>query len=251
MKELRTQRDQNVKALSPKLSDSNNISELKKLYNSEEERRKNELTVIQNYENSIIETEKNVMNMFTSHLPLITSSLMSLFDKFPLLEDLIPGPVANEERRTLKSLIKDKERKSMQLPDDQDRPFHVRQWPTLPLTMEPLSSMTSQTESQDQQTKEKNSGRKTVKKPKKSDAIKSVESAMMPIITSIDTSMYRGVIVERNRSFEEYQREMKSRVTSFETYINFMKEETQKFSEFWLKSINNLCPRFVIPKESK
>lgn len=251
MKELRTQRDQNVKALSPKLSDSNNISELKKLYNSEEERRKNELTVIQNYENSIIETEKNVMNMFTSHLPLITSSLMSLFDKFPLLEDLIPGPVANEERRTLKSLIKDKERKSMQLPDDQDRPFHVRQWPTLPLTMEPLSSMTSQTESQDQQTKEKNSGRKTVKKPKKSDAIKSVESAMMPIITSIDTSMHRGVIVERNRSFEEYQREMKSRVTSFETYINFMKEETQKFSEFWLKSINNLCPRFVIPKESK
>ncbi|EAX88204.1 hypothetical protein TVAG_404640 [Trichomonas vaginalis G3] len=73
----------------------------------------------------------------------------------------------------------------------------------------------------------------------------------MPIITSIDTSMHRGVIVERNRSFEEYQREMKSRVTSFETYINFMKEETQKFSEFWLKSINNLCPRFVIPKESK
>lgn len=250
MVELRQKRDEHKNMLTPKLSDSNNVQILKNLYTAEDERRKSELSLITGYENNIIDTEKNVMNMFTSHLPQITQSLMSLFDKFPLLEDLTPGPVDNEQRRTLKSLIKDKERKNMQLPDDPDRPFHVRQWPTLPLTMEPISSMI-QNESQDQKESTRSSGRKSTKKPKKSDAKVAVEASMMPIIISIDTAMHRGVIVERNRAFEEYQGELKERVNAFESTITGLKEETQKFADFWVVSINHLCPRFVIPKDQK
>ena len=245
----RLQWEINKKMLTPKIADPNNIKALKDLVKNELDREKEEKESIDAFESSVIESERGVMNQFTTHIPMITTSLMSLFDKFPLFEDLVDGPTESKERKSLKELLKTKERKASSLPEDPDRPFHCKQWPTLPYVMEPMTTIVPPP-TPEPVTNSKTSIATLKKKIKKKEKepIKTLEIESMPPITTIDTQLHRGVIVERNNAFELYQNELKNRIAEFQRNVETMKDETAKFANYWKSAVKALCPNFIFPK---
>ena len=251
LENFKVQREINKTMLTPKMADQNNLESLNSLVKKELTREKDEVKLIQDYETTVIEGERNIMTMFTSHIPVITTSVMSLYDKFPLFEDLNEGPIRNPQRKTLRELLKTKERKASSLPDDQERPFKVKQWPTLPYIMEPLASIQPpvQPEQVSSSTKlpQASSSRKKSKKKEKEQQ-KTVEIETMPVITTIDTQLHRGVIVERNRAFDTYQECLKTRTDEFRSFINKLKEESKQFAAYWETSIHSLSPKYIFPK---
>ena len=255
LQKLKIQREINKAMLSPKIADANNISSLNSLVQKELSRQNEEFGLIQDFEVNIIEGERSVMNLFTTHLPLITNSLISLYDKFPLFEDLVEGPIENEPRKTLREMLKAKERNASTQPEDPDRPFHVRPWPTLPYIMEPMISIPppvvekSSPSSTARSSAASSSKKKSKRKEKEQQ--KTIEIETMPVISTLDTQLHRAVIVDRNKAFDAYQESLKVRLNDFREFIDNLKNESKKFSQFWTTSIKSLSPKYVFPKTTK
>ena len=71
---------------------------------------------------------------------------------------------------------------------------------------------------------------------------------MMSIITTIDTQLHRGVIVERNKAFDIYQDSLKARIEEFRQFIEKLKDESKQFATYWETSIHSLSPKYIFPK---
>lgn len=64
----------------------------------------------------------------------------------------------------------------------------------------------------------------------------------MAPLKSLDTSMNRGVIVERNRCYEDYEKMLSKRNDDFDNYIQSLKDETESFIKYWQTCIADLNP---------
>ncbi|OHT07376.1 hypothetical protein TRFO_24462 [Tritrichomonas foetus] len=259
MKKLAKQRNTNKSKMSPDLADLNKLNELKQLIDSENDRSSRELECINNYSQQIVDCETKGMNMFSLHLPDFTQKLLSLFDKFVQKEDLVNGESTNISRKTMRELMKDKGRRSVAANNDPNgRPFHTRDWPTLSIVMDPIINQTichPSTPSQNRQSDSHNSNRSVSlnkkKKPTKSgllpieEPVQQTQAQQMPILNSLDTSLNRGVIVERNNGYSEYETALGKRLDDFAVYLQTLKEETDAFSRYWTKCIYTLNPNLA------
>lgn len=140
---LREESDKNLSMINLKISDENNSSQLELLIESEQKRAKNESEFISKSKTKILEIEKNCVKNFLNNLEFLTSLSLSLFDKFVLIEDLIAGPIAeNEKRKTLKELKKNQIRLlnlNATVYNNNKRPFAYREWPKENSTLKIMS----------------------------------------------------------------------------------------------------------------
>jgi hypothetical protein len=65
---------------------------------------------------------------------------------------------------------------------------------------------------------------------------------MMGEMESLDNLLSRSLIVERNKSYEEYKNGLKKRLDDFEVYVEGLKQETVVFKEYWEKCVTALRP---------
>ena len=205
--------------INPKFLDINNEFFFLKIIEEEKLREEQEIKLLLTYENSIYNCEKHFMTLYTTHLPVLVSQILILLDKFVLLDDLFPGQSENVLRKTLNEMLKDQTRKNLN-DNNNERPFQLKSWPSLPIIMSPLSILNSfnlnnYNDSNKNNSNNKNSSRKK-RKPEKSIStpIENFNIELMPILNSYDTNLNRFAIVERNKTYEYYQEKLKIRINN-------------------------------------
>jgi hypothetical protein len=236
-KSAKSRNDHKAK-LGPSLADSNRAAELNQLRSDEAQRTEAELALIERFRTDVTDIEYRDMRLYSTRLPAMTALLFELSDAFPVAEDLVPGQTVSVQRRTMKELLKDKERKTADVNDPNGRPFRIRDWPPLPIVMDPLSTW-DVPKPEVQQVRKKRS----LSKEGSQARIEMNMREMSPTLMSLDTPLNRGVIVERNRNYESYQAALAKRLQEFQVYIDSLKAETEAFSSHWQNCIDALRPR--------
>lgn len=62
----------------------------------------------------------------------------------------------------------------------------------------------------------------------------------MAVLNSLDTSLNRGLIAERNNSYTSYDKALSKRLRDFSSHVRSLKDETQSFIAYWQRCINEL-----------
>jgi hypothetical protein len=230
-------RNDHKSKLGPKLVDSNRAAELDQLCSDERQRTEAELASIERFRTDVTDIEYRDMRLYSTRLPAMTALLFELFDAFPVAEDLVPGQTVSIQRKTMKDLLKDKERRTVGANDPNGRPFHTREWPPLPIVMGPLL-MYDVPKPEVQQVRKK----KMVSKDLSQAKIEINVREMSARLTSLDTPLNRGVIVERNRNYKNYQAALAKRLQEFQLYIDSLAAETDAFTSYWQNCIAVLWP---------
>jgi hypothetical protein len=225
--------------LSITLGDPNSTAEFDALVAAERARTQKEVQAVATFRTSVVEWERGVMNAYSKVLPVVTNSLLQLLDNFTLLEDLVGGqqPVP---RRTMRALLKEKER-TMSRPNVPERPFHQRDWPSLRVVMDPLfrrpppmSATASDADSKGGShvsKKRKGGGTST---PSADPPVQGFDvDEMMPIVSSLETPLHRGVILDRNKEYGRYSQELAKRISDLDAYIQSVNTGTDQFSQYW------------------
>ena len=65
---------------------------------------------------------------------------------------------------------------------------------------------------------------------------------MLPAQQSLDTALSRGLIVERNTSYKEYETALEKRLADFEIYVQSLRDENEAFTNHWMQCIASLKP---------
>lgn len=236
MRSLTKERRENSDQMGPKLADKNKTKEFNELLALEENRTQREIGVISKFETDTMECEYRQMRLYTSRLGLISAYAMSLFDCFLVLDDLGGGETVNIQRKTMRELMKEKERRAAAANDPNGRPFHMREWPSLLAVMSPFAEYVSQRAN----TPQTASTRASKKSGAKKEADKVNPAEEIPVISGLDTALSRGLIVERNRGYEEYQKALEKRLDDFKVYVQSLRSETEAFSAHWQECIAKL-----------
>lgn len=262
LKDYANQSIEHKNKLTPKIADPNNIQHLRRLIEKERERFENERNCVSTFATNFVDVTKSLMIQFSTHIPVLTSNLMAIFDKFPIIDDLVPGPILNADRKTLNELLQDRERKVQPGTEELSRCFRIRTWNQLAVIMKPLESFTipSPPAPKDfepfltptnQSPKSQNEGRKNSKSKKDKDCTK-VEVNLdteTPVITSLDTSLHRTIVSEQNRIYGVFQDNLKLQLDEFTGYLDKIYKNQNKFIEYWQKSVCAVAPD-AIPKRS-
>lgn len=316
MAELMKEKEKHKTMMNANSADSNQINEFKKLIDEENDRVLKETDAITVFNIQNIECEYRNMTLFTTNLPIFTAKLLNLFDRFIQIDDMSTNSNVSKgiERKTMRELMKEKTRKSAtSLSNDPNgRPFHIRDWPTLPSIMEPIINSNQRAQQSALQSVEilKNIG----VRPSSSSALNTFASGattalklgnnqidpqnlnsssninttsnsnliakkkkatlkgsgttnastsgmklqpiddnnqkqMMAVVKGLDTALNRGVIIERNKCYEDYEKALSKRIDEFEKYIQSLKEETESFMKYWQTCIADLNPEFYIQNQ--
>jgi hypothetical protein len=198
----------------------------------EADRAEAEAALVAQFQAAITDAEIRGMRQFVMHLPMLTAALLEMTDAFLVPDDLQPGPTVGVQRRTMKEMIKEKERRAAGS-DPGGRPFARREWPSLPLVMEPMAAIAPPPGDQPAQVVKETRG----KKGAKGAAVPSDAKEAMATNESLDTPLSRRLIVERNKSYEQYQEALARRLRDFATYVESLQTETEAFAAFWAKRV--------------
>lgn len=188
--------------------------------------------------------------------------------------------IENVQRMTLKEMLKEKERRAMNPVNDPVRPFAQKTWPTMNSIMSPLVPFVTQFAEQIAagslnipsanstlqltsnasiasitSTTNTNTSRKGQKRSRKADSRKKDESKnaeelvneKLPPQSSLESSLHRGVIIERNNCYNEYESKLSQRVEKFNSYIHSIEQEGEAFDEHWKHCILSMKPDFKFP----
>jgi hypothetical protein len=182
------------------------------------------------------------MTVFISRLPIVTQTLLQMFDAFVMPEDLAPGQVESARRATLREMLKERERHVASPGTDPARPFPQRQWPTLPITMSMREVVVETKVEVPIPTRGARSARR--QKPDKSQKApdKNPQAGNMPLLTSYETLLHRTVIIHRNEVYNDYQQHLIQRTEQFGNYVDALKQEAEAFTEHWMESVRSLNP---------
>lgn len=262
---LKQKKTENQSKLNPKFADANNFDEFNKLYLDEEERNRREKSKIQCFTRNIIECEKVTMNHFLTNLPLLVKNLLLMLDRVPLIEDLKEGTVEKVERKSMRQLLKEKKFSSN---SSSNRPFSQREWPVLNSIMKPLSdfivSASPSLAQIDQQANSNasfqsaNESAKSKKKPAKKvnnnnlinkndkNAGGKVDANNNDVIvnSSLDTLLHRAAIVERNKSYSNFEEKMKRRIDEMKSFVDGLNKENEDFEKSWMEKVKELYPDY-------
>jgi hypothetical protein len=233
VRDLTKERSANKQKLTARMADANLTSEFGALVDIESRRTTRETGSIAAFKQQVVEWERKVMLAYAKCLPMVTANLLLLFDNFVVTEDLVAGQVP-VQRRTMTSLLKDKERRAKGGVQSQDRPFKQREWPTLKVVMGPMPKKERTTPpptESDAGAKKRPRSRRAMAGPTADQASEAEE--MMPVANSLETPLHRSVIIERNREYARYEQEMAKRVAEFDEYVQAMNEDTTSFSQHW------------------
>jgi hypothetical protein len=230
--------------LTPQLADPNNRAAFAALLKEEETRVAAEAKVIAAYQGVIVDAEQLGMKNFVGHLPIVVRETLALLDMFLLEEDVVSGHVASPERATLTQMLKDQSRRQNgSEPFDELRPFRHRNWPRLDLVMAPMEALLGP-------------GSPIVavvsRKGRKPSTIRVSKSGVEPVDktpqqTSLDTSLTRGAIVERNACYGHYETELQQRIGSFKAEVNGIGAEIKAQNLNWRRCVLSLKPGIVFP----
>ena len=254
MNQFSIQKDFNKSLIVPKIADGNHNKEIDNVLEKENERTKNQNNLICSFGQQIYDLETKQMNFYLQHLHEFTQTMFSLFDKFLQFDDFKEGPAGDQAvRKTMKELLKEKARKETKNNDPIGRPFHTRNWPSLCSVMKPLINPDYPFEKpQSSQTKElpassrSNANTNRRKRSAKPEVAPNVESPspppMMPTANSLDTSLNRGIIIERNNSYQTYENSLSQRIDNFNRYLKSIIEDSKNYTNHWnsfIESITN------------
>jgi hypothetical protein len=248
MRQSGRRRTQHSGQLNAQLADSNRVNDFEQLCADEQERTEAELTLIAEFEAAVLDAEYRDMRLYAMRLPAMTALLLESFDAFPATEDLIPGATVGIERRTMKEMMKDRERRNAGANDPAGRPFHTREWPPLPLVMDPFVGYATPTDTAEVPQPLP----KGKKAPKEAAQAKADEGRDLGDANqSLDTALCRGTIIERTRNYEEYQVALAKRLNDFRVYVESLRAETDAFTTYWHRCLASLRPRqqFAEPVE--
>jgi len=245
-------RQKNKMQLNPRLADKNNETLFNALLESEVTRSAQEAQIILSYQNEIVECEKHVMQLFCSQITSITSSLLSLFDRTAIIEDLKNGKIEGAERKTMKELLKEKKRQELGGSED-GRPVRIRQWPGLPLIMEPM--VLNNTEASNVQMSSSRSASRKKKKKNERGTAPSESSTNnadnTPQLSSFETVLHRSAIVERNKCYDDYEQLLKKRIDDFRQYTKSLIDDTNGFKTHWKQCVFSLKPELLVFETEK
>lgn len=229
--------------LTPQLSDPNQISVLKELVSNEQARAIEEANLLSSYYNTLIETENDGMRQFTSHLPVVVKAALQMFDGFVMGADLVNGRAENAERMTIMQMLKDQSRRENgKEPFDEKRPFRRREWPQLNVVMPGMEQVLMELGKTTSAASSRR-GRKTATQKQKDEA----EPEKTAQQTSLDTGLNRGVIVEQNRVYEQYEQELNNRLASLKSEYSSAKLSADERTGNWRLCVLSLRPDWVFP----
>jgi hypothetical protein len=239
---LTSERADHNKRLNVRFCDPNEEEGFRTLLSQEKDRVDRENGLISQFALSVKEVEYKNMRMYTTNVPAVSQIMLNICDQYVMHEDLVNGETEGIERKTMKELIKERERRSKAGSDPSGRLFHKREWPSLPVVMECLNDFhMARADSPSVYTKsrrrERGGGRQ-----KEVAAGSEMMGEMMAPIESLDTLLSRAVIVERNKSYEEYKIALKKRLEEFQMYIESLRQETVVFAAYWQKSVSAIRP---------
>jgi hypothetical protein len=188
----------------------------------------------------------------------------------------VDGGGVAEVRRTMKEMIKNRERAARNPTLNSDRPFREREWPSLKLVMAPLAEVqakrterTHESRSHGDKTrrddeKGRTGGRERTRRSRdgRSRIDKATEKPgeeMMPAVSSLETPIHRSVIIERNRAYASYEADLAKRIHDFSQYIQALGSEGEAFQHHWKEISVSLLgatrimvePEVIVPVLSK
>jgi hypothetical protein len=234
--------------LTPQLADPNRSAEFSELLKQEEARAIEENSLINSYAGTVAEMEKTGMKNFIGRLPIVVRAALSVFDVFPVDADLACGAAADCQRATMAQMLREDHRLSQSdEPMDEHRPFRRRNWPQLNTVMaaaERLGGARSSGGSKNGRAKRLSS---TADVPPKKMPSAEDPGEKTPLQNSLDTTLTRGVIIERNRCYEHYEREFSERVQAFTQEMDGQREKTNAQNTTWRLSVLSLKPETVFP----
>jgi hypothetical protein len=247
LRALTNERKVNENQMGARLSDLNLTTEFREVADRERGRTERESQLIAALKKASLEIEREIMLSYVKILPVITTTLLKLFDNFLLIEDLIPGEQPLP-RRTLRSLIQDKERNGNKT-NISERPFHLREWGTLRVVMAPIAKLTPPPVP-DPEVTGKVAGRSRRKRhgtPAPVVEQPTGEIEEMPVVSSLETQLHRSVIIERNKEYGRYEKELTKHLEDMDLYIQSLDEGTQAFTKHWMERMHSINPDIVIP----
>ncbi|OHT06883.1 hypothetical protein TRFO_24984 [Tritrichomonas foetus] len=258
---LLNERNSNRSRMNPKIADNNCAQEFDDLVLEEEERNKRELKRIADFAYQMIECEKNAMNNFMVHLPPIVQCNLNLLDKFVIAEDLTTGKLENVPRKTMKEMLKDKQRLSGQNLNSSNRPFKQREWPELNVIMKPILNIQNNfpdiSGNEDQPTPQetrRSSGkrkRRLEKNEIKAQAslkqLETLENVPTGIV-SLETPIHRATIIARNECYNNYEKRLSERLNNLKNYVNQLETANKTNYAFWLQTVHELKPKYEFPE---
>lgn len=260
LKKFSQQRESLRKRLVPNLSDVNHEQQFVDLMKEEIEREIQEKKLIDTFSDNITETENNNMKHFLMHLPNITRYLLQLFDNFVMKEDLENVQLEHVERISMKQMLLNRKRNQEGIePFDENRPaFRRRKWPQLSAVMEPMDFMTAvpnprvnmnaQSISNLSETRDPGDGSKKVTKRAAPGVTKKLDGSdveKLDQLESLDTGLSRGAIVEQEKCYEEYQKDLAERIDSCRAAIDDSRNDTQLLNQNWRVCSLKLKPNYI------
>lgn len=245
MKTLQQERTKNKAALTPALADPNNAEQFAVLINTEQDRTVKESKAIMEFQGGVLTCEKNVAHLFMTHIPTVAQMCLQLFDGFILTDDLKQGAAPGAKRKTMKELLKEKMRQEGAGQVDQSRNVKIRNWPALPAQMSPLNPQSPKDAPGTAEKSERSGSRKkkSRSKPEKStsgEAPQEKETGV--VLSSLDTLLHHGAIVERNRCFDEYEEKLKKRIDEFQEYTKSLINDMNAFTAHWKLCVQKIRP---------
>lgn len=256
--EVKNEKRANEAKLSPNMASENALEELTELMTREREREGRERDVVSVLKSMMFNCERRVMRSYTSQMNSVVGSLLRLFDGFVLSEDLVDGVEVNRRRKTMKEMLKDRERNIRTPVLGNGRPFHMRDWPTLSLIMkplfrgipeEPVQAAADQPADAKGRTGSRRTGRTRIGERLTSATVSQAfdSDEQMPILNSFETPIHRSVIMERNRCYQQYESDLTKRMNDLETFVNAVNSENEAFAEHWLSCVQSLRPSYTEP----
>lgn len=259
------EKEKNRSFLDMKISDENNNEILEKIIEEEEKRSQKEREFLTKIKSQLFEYEKNCIQFYISKLNFLTALSLSLFDKFVLIEDLVDGPTVENQRKTMKEMMKNKIRFSTFNSNISKRPFAIRSWQKViqytaqneencedlkdhEISEEKVKSKGEISEQNSKEALRPDSTKHSARKLKEAKNKKDKNSENEGDVKSFDTPIHRKVIIERNRAFSIFDEEIKQRAKKFNDFVNSMEKNEDDFNDYWKKVISTLRPDYCLPK---
>lgn len=195
------------------------------------------------------------------HLPNVTQYLLQLFDNFVMKEDLENVQVEHVQRISMKQMLLNMKRKEGgEESFDENRPaFRRRKWPQLSAVMEPIefitavpnprSNLNAQSVSNLSEKRDPDDGSKKVKRngvtgiSKK--LIDSSDVEKLDQLESLDTGLSRGAIVEQEKCYQEYEKDLADRIESCSAVIDDSRNDSQQLNQNWRVCSLKLKPNYI------
>ena len=258
--ELNKEKHTHEQKLSPNIASENALEEFQELTTAEKERAGKEREVVSVLKSMMFNCERRIMMSYTSQMNTVVGNLLKLFDGFTLSEDLIEGPEVNRPRKTMREMLKDRERNIRTPVTGAGRPFHMRDWPTLSMIMKPLfrgppEEVTQALADQPVDAAKGRSGGRRTARTRMGDRTTSATVSQafdtddqMHVLNSFETPIHRSVIMERNRSYQAYESALAKRMSELEAFVNSVNTENEAFAQHWLACIQSLKPSYTEPE---